>query len=90
MNREFTTILREHLRYAGDGEIDAESSLRDLGLDSMGAVELLFAVEDTYGVVIPDERFTDATFETGGALWAVIEELRATKPGDAGAESAQA
>ena len=76
MNTEFVALLRPYLKYAGDQEITAESRLRDLGLDSMRAIELLFAVEDTYGVVIPDERLVDATFETGSSLWTVIEELR--------------
>lgn len=76
MNAEFVSLLRPFLRYAGDREISAESRLRDLGLDSAHAIELLFAVEDAYGVVIPDERLVDATFETCRSLWSVIEELR--------------
>jgi acyl carrier protein len=77
MNTEFAALLRPHLKYVGDQEISPESRLRDMGLDSMHAIELLFAVEEAYGIVIPDERLTDATFETGGSLWSVIEELRA-------------
>jgi acyl carrier protein len=76
VNAEFSALLRRYLKYAGDQEIADDTPLRDLGLDSMRAIELLFAVEDTYGVAIPDERLTDATFETGRALWTVIEELR--------------
>jgi len=76
VDAEFAALLRRFLRYAGDQEIAADAKLRDLGLDSMRAIELLFAVEDTYGVAIPDERLTDATFETGHALWSVIEEIR--------------
>jgi len=76
VNAEFTALLRPHLKYAGDRDIPGDASLRDLGLDSMRAIDLLFAVEDAYGVVIPDERLTEATFETGRALWSVIEELR--------------
>lgn len=76
MNAEFVALLRPYLKYAGDREICTDSRLRDLGLDSMRAIELLFAVEDTFGVVIPDECLTEATFETGGSLWSVIEELR--------------
>jgi acyl carrier protein len=76
VNAEFVALLRPYLKYAGDQEICTDSRLRDLGLDSMRAIELLFAVEDTFGVVIPDERLTEATFETGGSLWSVIEELR--------------
>lgn len=75
MNADFAALLRSHLKYAGDGPITGRSSLRDLGLDSMRSIELLFAVEDAYGVVIPDERLTDSTFETAGTLWAVVEEL---------------
>lgn len=77
MNEDFVALLRRHLAYVGDMPLTADSDLRALGLDSMRAIELLFAVEDTFGVVIPDERLTDATFATGGALWSVIEELRA-------------
>lgn len=77
MNTKFVAVLRPYLKYAGDAEITAEANLRDLGLDSLRAIELLFAVEDTFGVVIPDERLTDATFRTPGSLWSVIEELSA-------------
>ena len=43
----------------------------------MRAIEVLFAVEEAFGIMIPDEKLTDATFETPIALWSVIEELRA-------------
>jgi acyl carrier protein len=76
VNTEFAALLRPYLKYVGDEEIFPDSRLRDMGLDSMRAIELLFAVEDAYGVVIPDEQLTDATFETGGSLWSVIQELR--------------
>ncbi|CAM3727629.1 phosphopantetheine-binding protein [Kibdelosporangium persicum] len=76
MDTEFVAVLRPYLKYAGDREITADARLRDLGLDSMRAIELLFAIEDTFGVSIPDERLTDETFETGRSLWSVVEELR--------------
>jgi acyl carrier protein len=76
VDTEFPTMLRPFLRYAGDGPITADSSLRDLGLDSMRAIELLFAVEDAYEVSLPDEVLDDATFATAGSLWAVVEALR--------------
>lgn len=76
MNTDFVTMLRPFLKFAGDQEITEESRLRDLGLDSMREIELLFALEDTFDVSVPDDRLVDATFETGGSLWAVIEDLR--------------
>lgn len=76
MNAEFTALLRPYLKYAGDQEIGGDVCLRDLGLDSMRAIEVLFAVENAFGIMIPDEKLTDATFQTPLTLWSVIEELR--------------
>lgn len=80
MDAEFVALVTRHLRYAGAGAVTAHSRLRDLGLDSMRSIELLFAVEDAYGVTIPDERLTDATFETAGNLWTVLQELATPLP----------
>lgn len=76
MDPGFATLLRPFLKYAGDQEIAAGSRLRDLGLDSMQAIELLFAIEDGYGVTLPDDKLVDATFETAGRLWAEVTQLR--------------
>lgn len=81
MDANFVALLRSHLKYAGDLPITGDSGLRDLGLDSLRSIELLFAVEDAYGVVIPDESLTDATFETADTLWAVIEKMSAPVTG---------
>ena len=77
MNAEFVALLRPYLKYAGERELGPESCLRDLGLDSMRAIELLLAIEDRYELLVPDELLTEATFETAGALWCVVERLRA-------------
>ena len=76
MDAQFVTLLRPFLKYAGDQEITPDSRLRDLGLDSMRAIELLFALEDAYDVVVPDEKLVEDTFETCDSLWTMIEELR--------------
>lgn len=76
MDQQFVNTLRPFLKYAGDKEITESSRLRDLGLDSMREIELLFAIEDAYGIVLPEERLVDRTFDTGGDLWATVQELR--------------
>ena len=76
MTPGFTMMLRPFLKYAGEAEITAETRLRDLGLDSMQAIELLFAIEDGFGVTLPDDKLVDETFETAGRLWAEIARLR--------------
>jgi acyl carrier protein len=77
---EFVTVLRPFLKYADEQAITVDSRLRDLGLDSMRAIELLFAIEDQYDVVVPDDRLVESTFETCGTLWAMVEELRELQP----------
>jgi len=82
MNADFVTMLRPFLKYAGAEDITPETRLRDVGLDSMQEIELLFAIEDTYGVVLPDDQLNDTTFETGASLWAAIDELRTPTEAD--------
>jgi acyl carrier protein len=75
MEPRFVDLLRPYLKYASDQQITERSCLRDLGLDSMREIEVLFAIEDAYGVTIPEDQLTDATFETTGSLWSVIDAL---------------
>jgi acyl carrier protein len=69
----FTQILRRHLKYLEPGEaLDPDRPLRDLGLDSMQAVELLFDIEDHFDRALDDEDLTEETFATATSLWAVV------------------
>ncbi|MEW1904584.1 MULTISPECIES: phosphopantetheine-binding protein [unclassified Streptomyces] len=72
MDPRFTELLAPFLKYLGDQELVESSDLRKLGLDSMQSIELLFAIEDTFGLSLPDEDLNDATFATAGALWKAI------------------
>ena len=72
MDPRFTELLTPFLKFLGDRQITGDSSLRELGLDSMQAIELLFAIEDTFAVTLPDEDMNDATFATAGSLWDAI------------------
>lgn len=69
---DFQTILRAHLPFADSGELAAEDSLSDLGLDSMGLVALMADLEDRYDVELPDEFLAETTFESVGALWQAL------------------
>lgn len=53
-----------------------ELKVADLGLDSLGLVEMLFEVEDRFGFQIPDPmRFQDMTFtEMVAAIEASVRE----------------
>jgi acyl carrier protein len=73
MNAQFVDLLMPFLKFAGGNEITEDSRLRDLGLDSMQSIELLFAIEDTFGISLPDEDLTDTTFATAGSLWRAMQ-----------------
>ncbi len=58
--------------------ISPEATLTELGLDSLTVVELLFDVEDEFGIEVPEER---ATFETLAEAAALVDELVQAKGG---------
>jgi acyl carrier protein len=71
-------ILRTHLRLADDRpEIPMDARLEDLGLDSMGAINVLLDIEDTFDVSFPDEMLTEETFRTAASLLDAILQLTA-------------
>lgn len=72
MDERFTELLAKFLKFANGKPITEDSDLRALGLDSMQSIELLFAIEDTYGVMLPDDEMGDTTFTTAGNLWRAI------------------
>ena len=78
MDDRFPGLLRPFLKFAGTRPITGESRPSSCRSDSMRAIELLFAIEDTYGVTMPDELLTDATFATAGSLWSAIASLDVT------------
>ncbi|CAM5446318.1 acyl carrier protein [Streptomyces pharetrae] len=69
MDARFTEMLKPFLPFLGEEPITADTPLRELGLDSMQAIELMFTLEDTFGVQLPDDALTEATFATAGSLW---------------------
>jgi acyl carrier protein len=83
MNPEFESVVRRHLTWLDAGApLPTEQPLKDLGLDSMRAVDLVFDLEDELGVVLPDEAMTATTFATAGSLWDALTE--AGEPANAG------
>ena len=69
------TFLAELLseQYEVDPEvISPDAALTELGLDSLTIVEMLFDVEDEFGIEVPEER---ATFKTLAEAAALVDEL---------------
>ncbi len=70
-------VLNEKYDVKSD-TISPEATLTELGLDSLTVVELLFDVEDEFGIEVPEER---ATFQTLAEAAALVEELVQAKGG---------
>ncbi|MFE0464116.1 phosphopantetheine-binding protein [Kitasatospora sp. NPDC058965] len=77
-DQQFEDLLRKFLPFVGaDEALTADTDLRDLGLDSLGTVELLAQLEELYGVRFLDDALSLETFATPGALWGTLAEIRA-------------
>lgn len=67
---EFEAVLRDLLpRLEPNEALNGETNLLNYGLDSMGTVTLLVALEDALAVEFPDELLVPETFETADKLW---------------------
>lgn len=74
-DQNFEDILRRQLPFLPPDEPVAEdTSLRDFGLDSLGMVELLSVLENSFGVRFAEEQLTLDTFETAGTLWKALSD----------------
>ena len=56
--------------------LDPNASLRGHGIDSLTLVEFVFAVEDHFGISVP-EKYTDV--DTLAALASAVDEIRASQ-----------
>nr|WP_239116079.1 phosphopantetheine-binding protein [Streptomyces sp. SID8499] len=72
-------MLTPFLPNLGDRSLTEDSRLHDLGMNSMKAIDLLFAIEDGLGVSLPDEDLNDTTFATAGSLWAAVRRAGAAE-----------
>ncbi|MER6441335.1 acyl carrier protein [Streptomyces sp. NPDC001185] len=78
MDARFVETLTPFLPFLHGDTISEDTPLRTYGLDSMQAIELMFALEDDLGVSLPDEALIEETFTTAGNLWRATQAARDT------------
>ncbi len=67
-------IIRRVSKKAGDGPLPADADVfRDLGVESTAALDLLFSLEDEFGVAVPDDAFSSA--RTIGKMTELVNSL---------------
>ncbi|MFJ3446468.1 acyl carrier protein [Streptomyces sp. NPDC086081] len=84
MDQRFLDVLTPYLKFRNGEPIRPDSDLRTLGLDSMQAIEVLFAIEDAFGVALPDDAMNDTTFATAGNLWKEVQAALAAQDSGSG------
>jgi acyl carrier protein len=77
-DEQFEKILRGYLPFLSPADGLADSArLRDLGLDSMGTVELIAELERHYSIRFLDDLLSLDNFATPGSIWTLICEIGA-------------
>jgi acyl carrier protein len=64
-----------------------DAPLSSLGIDSLGLIELMFQIEDRFGITLPDDNSTN--FVTVNDVVRYIDKLLVPQPAAQAAESAQ-
>ena len=73
--KELQDLIQE--KYGLDpADFDEQARIADKGLDSLAMVELLFAIEDRFGITMPDNQ---AQVSTLAELANLVDRLRAAK-----------
>ena len=66
-----------HEKYGIEPEsLDPDASMRERGIDSLALVEFVFAIEDKFGISVPDN---DPNIDTLAQLAALVDKVRAQK-----------
>ncbi|MET0422597.1 MAG: acyl carrier protein [Actinoplanes sp.] len=73
---QFEEIMRQYVPFLdADETLDPDASLRDLGLDSMGIIEMMGALEAAYQVRFLDDMLNLHTFATARTLWQSVSQM---------------
>lgn len=76
MNERFVAIVRSHARESAPGD-KFDTSFADLGITSLGTVQILVEVEDVFDIQFSDDLLTPEIFASPMSLWSAIETLTA-------------
>jgi acyl carrier protein len=73
--KELQDLIHEKYGVVAD-QLDPHASIRGTGIDSLALVEFLFAIEDRYGISLPDEH---SNVDTLAGLAEIVDRLLAAR-----------
>ncbi|MBV9511139.1 MAG: hypothetical protein JO303_12755 [Caulobacteraceae bacterium] len=68
-------MVAELLAKKGLAPVGADQNLRDAGLASLDIVNLMLAIEDSFDLVVPQDRMTPEAFRSIAAIEALVASL---------------
>ena len=77
MDEDVLDLIRSEILDGGEA-LTPQSDLFAAGLDSMGIMQLLLAIEDRFGVSIDPAELSRANFSNAGKIAALIAEKQAS------------
>lgn len=78
METQVRDILRKHSGLGDDvADVDAREDLWQLGMTSLASVQVMVALEETFGMEIPEHKLRHATFASVDNIMACLRELSA-------------
>ncbi|PJM98522.1 acyl carrier protein [Streptomyces sp. CB01201] len=79
IGEELQTVIRNQAPDLSEGRpLTADDKLLDLGIDSLGLVELIINIEESFSIVIPDEDMLADNFTSVGTVADLVERIKAT------------
>lgn len=78
---EFEAVVRSHLPEPPlPGELDPDLDLMAAGIDSLGTIGLMTALEERFDFEFPDEMLSIITFSTPRILWTAMSSCLSSGP----------
>ncbi|QUQ65435.1 acyl carrier protein [Kutzneria sp. CA-103260] len=75
-DEQYEKLIRQYLPFLpADEPLDPDTDLRDFGLDSLGIVDVLSALEQTFQIRFTEDLLTAETFRTPKVLWTAVSGL---------------
>jgi acyl carrier protein len=71
-------ILKKNLRAPADVDINVNTQLKELGMDSIALVEMIFELEEKFDITIPnpgEAEHLDTEFKTAGDVVKAVEQI---------------
>ena len=60
---------------AGDIMLEADTNLKNIGIDSFSIVEIMLFIQQNYNILIPDDQLVPENFRTLKALARLVNKL---------------